>query len=368
MAEVIQRIWRSGPRKVKRSAWGYTAQIDGQQVRKYDAAWSKQDAEEALAARLLERDTPPPPTPMVPKTFGEVAADYLTFKNAEGKRSVDDDERALTRLRAWFGDETPVGEITAQRIADYSRARAEQLSRLKRPVSPATRNRELACLRHLLRLAAEWGHTEKAPRIRLAKEPEHRVRWLEPNEETALLVACTESRTAYLVDVVRVALETGMRRREITEFQWPQVGLTRGVLRLEHTKSGRRREVPMRQEVYAIFAAMPEPRLGRVWPDRHIRKAFENAVERAGLADFRFHDCRHHFASWFMMRGGDLLALQKILGHRTLTMTQKYAHLSPDYLRSAMDRTARQPALNPEAISTTSAQRDRIEAARAVSP
>src|SRR5262249_14449180 len=99
--------------------------------------------------------------------------------------------------------------------------------------------------------------------------------------------------------------------------------------------SYRRREVPMRQDVYAIFAAMPEPREGRVWPDRRIRTAFENAVARAGLKDFRFHDLRHHFASWFMMRGGDLLALQKNLGHRTLAMTQKYAHLSPDYLRSA---------------------------------
>ncbi|MEK7445673.1 MAG: tyrosine-type recombinase/integrase, partial [candidate division NC10 bacterium] len=54
----------------------------------------------------------------------------------------------------------------------------------------------------------------------------------------------------------------------------------------------------------------------------------------------RFHDCRHHFASWFMMRGGSLQALQKILGHATLAMTSRYAHLSPDYLRSEMERTA----------------------------
>jgi integrase len=352
---------------VRRAAWGYTLMVNGHQERKYDGAWSKEDAQAALAGRLLERDSPPS-TPKSPKTFAMLAADYLAFKSAEGKRSVDDDERALKLLRAWFGDETRVGDITAQKIADYSRERAGQLSRLKRPVSPATRNRELACLRHMLRLAAEWGHTEKAPRIRLAKEPEHRVRWLEPNEETALLVACKESRNADLVDVVRVALETGMRRREITELQWPQVDLTRGVLRLEHTKSGRRREVPMRQEVYAIFAAMPEPRLGRVWPDRRIRKAFENAVERAGLTNFRFHDCRHHFASWFMMRGGDLLALQKILGHRTLAMTQKYAHLSPDYLRSAMERTARRPGLQPDSFSTSSAQSGKIDAECVVSP
>jgi site-specific recombinase XerD len=346
-------------------AWGFTLQVEGKQERKYDAAWTKDDAQAALAARILARDTPP--APASPKTFAEVVTAYVAFKKAEGKRSIADDERALERLKSWFGDETPITDITAQRIADYSRERAGQISRLNRTVSPATRNRELACLRHLLRLAAEWGHTEKAPRIRLAKEPEHRVRWLEPNEETALLAACDKSRNRRLVDVVRVALESGMRLREITELQWPQVDLTRGLIRLEHTKSGRRREVPMRQDVYTVLAALPEPREGRVWPDRRIRTAFENAVERAGLKDFRFHDLRHHFASWFMMRGGDLLALQKILGHRTLAMTQKYAHLSPDYLRSAMDKTARRPAFQTETFSTTSAQSGKIETERPVS-
>jgi integrase len=77
-----------------------------------------------------------------------------------------------------------------------------------------------------------------------------------------------------------------MRRDEITGLRWPQIDLTRGIIRLEHTKNGRRREVPMRQDVYAIFAGMPEPREGRVWPDRRIRKAFELAVQRAGLEKF----------------------------------------------------------------------------------
>jgi len=73
-------------------------------------------------------------------------------------------------------------------------------------------------------------------------------------------------------------------------------------------------------------------------------------------------------SSWFMMRGGDLLALQKILGHRTLAMTQKYAHLSPDYLRSAMERTAGTPTQDPVAFSTCSAQESKIEAQRLVTP
>lgn len=103
-----------------------------------------------------------------------------------------------------------------------------------------------------------------------------------------------------------------MRQGELLELDWSRADLSRGVVALERTKSGKRREVPMRQAVYAIFAAMPEPRVGRVWPDKSIRAAFENAVKAAGLVDFTFHGCRHHLASWFMMRGGQLEALREI--------------------------------------------------------
>jgi site-specific recombinase XerD len=63
-------------------------------------------------------------------------------------------------------------------------------------------------------------------------------------------------------------------------------------------------------------------------------------VEEAKLDDFTFHDCRHHFASWFMMRGGSLQALREILGHRDIKMTLRYAHLAPGHLRDEMERTA----------------------------
>ena len=73
-----------------------------------------------------------------------------------------------------------------------------------------------------------------------------------------------------------------------------------------------------------------------------IRTAWERAVERAKLDDFHFHDTRHHFASWFMMQGGSLLALNEILGHASLTMTQRYAHLSPGHLKAEVAKTERQ--------------------------
>jgi integrase len=122
---------------------------------------------------------------------------------------------------------------------------------------------------------------------------------------------------------------------------WDRVDLSRGVIRLEVTKSGRRREVPMRQVVYDVLSALPEPREGRVFRTRSIRNAFESAVEAAKLDNVRFHDCRHHFASWFVMRGGSLPALQKLLGHADLKMTLRYAHLAPHYLRDEIAKTER---------------------------
>jgi hypothetical protein len=97
----------------------------------------------------------------------------------------------------------------------------------------------------------------------------------------------------------------------------------------------------MRQAVYDVLAGLPGPREGRVWPDQSIRTSWETATERAKLDDWHFHDCRHHFASWFMMRGGNLLALSKILGHAKVGMTEKYAHLAPDHLRNEIARTER---------------------------
>ena len=124
-------------------------------------------------------------------------------------------------------------------------------------------------------------------------------------------------------------METGLRKSALLGLTWERVDLSRGVIRLEGrahgessgTKSSKRREVPMRQIVYDLLAALPEPRTGRIWRQRNIRTAFESAVEAAGLEDFHFHDLRHHFASWYIMRGGSLPSLQQILGHADLKMT-----------------------------------------------
>ena len=165
---------------------------------------------------------------------------------------------------------------------------------------------------------------------------------LESDEEARLLAACHKSKNKELRSIVVIALESGLRRSELLGLTWDRVDLSRGVIRLELTKSGKRREVPMRQVVYNTLAGLPCPREGRVFKTRSIRTAFENAAEGARLDDFHFHDTRHHFASWFMMREGSLQELKEILGHADITLTLRYAHLSPAHLRNAMIRTERQ--------------------------
>jgi len=130
-----------------------------------------------------------------PLTFSEARDRYLTMKESEKKRSISDDRQNLGRLIAWFGPTTPLTEITAGRISDYRVSRANEMSRRRggQPVSNATVNRELATLRHLLRLAhEEWEALDKVPVVKMLKEPQGRLRWLgqcAPEEEEGLIAA-----------------------------------------------------------------------------------------------------------------------------------------------------------------------------------
>lgn len=347
MARLTKRTWYvTGPtgRRIKRVAYGFTAQTrDGTQVRRARAEWTKDDAEKALAEFQLGIEQEKP-TEASGVTFGQAIEQYLKVKAR--KKSIKEDERHLKALKLALGADTPLAGITAARIAAWKAERISAESPVtKRVYATATINRPLAALRHLLQLAhEEWELLPAVPKIKLEREPQGRIRWLEPSDEAGLLEACGKSKNKELRSIVVMALETGLRRAEVLGLTWDRVDLSRGVIRLELTKSGKRREVPMRQVVYDTLIALPGQREGRVFRTRSIRNAFEYATQAAGLGDFHFHDTRHHFASWFMMRGGSLQELKEILGHADITMTLRYAHLSPAHLRSAMLKTERTSA------------------------
>ena len=274
---------------------------------------------------------------------------FERFHEATARRAKStrkENARLAAHLLEAFGPTTLLKSITASRIAAYKSSRLAYTSKLRTDddghpakLGAATINRPLALLRHLLRMAAtEWEVLPKVPVVKLEQEPQGRLRYLSDDEEVRLLDACGKSQNPALLDLVKIVLETGLRRGEVLGLTWDRVDLSRGVIMLERTKSGKRREIPMRDAVYAVLSAMPD-KSGRVWPDSSVRKAFETAVKRAKLEDFHFHDLRHSFASKWMMRGGSLLGLSKILGHATLAMTTRYAHLSPDHLRGEMEST-----------------------------
>jgi integrase len=339
MASIRKRSWVY--EGVKHTAYGFSiyAKQDGAGKRVRRQFPTRAEAQSALDA--FKDELKRPKAAVTPKTFAEVAERYKQHKGA--KKSIAEDMRILAHLVEWFGKDRQIATVTASLVDEYDQARAAAVSeRTKARVGAASRNRDLAVLRAMLRLAKRWGYIAEVPEIHLHKEPEGRVRWLEPDEEARLLAACRESKNAHLADIVTVALESGMRYSEIMGLTWDRVDLSRGVVRLEKTKSGRRREVPMRQAVYAVLAQGAKgAQSGRVWPERSIRTAFENAVTEAGLDDVHFHDCRHHFASWFIMRGGSLQALQRILGHQDVKLTLRYAHLSPEHLRAEVEKTDR---------------------------
>src|SRR6266545_45119 len=155
MASIIKRTWTSrGPtgHKVKKVAWGYTLQAKGKQERKFSGEWTREAAEQELAKRMLQLEAE---DPRAPRTLAQVAQEYLDYKRAKGKKSLENDTAFIARFKEFFGAETLIAEVTAQQVARYDSHRLTQTSRLKRLLSPASVNRELATLRHLLRLAEE---------------------------------------------------------------------------------------------------------------------------------------------------------------------------------------------------------------------
>ena len=113
---------------------------------------------------------------------------------------------------------------------------------------------------------------------------------------------------------------------------------SRGVLLLEVTKSGRRRQVPLNEAADAVLARRGPNEGGPVFGssnwDRY-RTAWERTAKRAKLADLHWHDLRHTFASWAVQRRVSLYELKELLGHSSLTMVKRYAHLAPEHLRAA---------------------------------
>lgn len=206
--------------------------------------------------------------------------------------------------------------------------------------TPATVNRYLSVLSHLFTIAIkEWGWLTENPlsKITKLKEPRGRVRYLSDNEREALLLACKESKNPYLYLIVVLALSTGARRMEILSLRWEDVDLNRKVIVLHQTKNSERRILPIAGLALTLMeqhAKIIKFGTDLIFPSHNskkpmdIRKPWEIALKHAGIENFRFHDLRHSAASYLAMNGASLAEIAEVLGHKTLQMVKRYAHLS----------------------------------------
>jgi integrase len=269
------------------------------------------------------------------------------------------DEPNRRRQTEWWKRELgnlPLSELTPARIASardrlqttpivVARADSKAAPRYRKP---GTVVRYLAALSHALTVAVEdWAWLESNPvrKVRKPKEPRGRVRYLTELERVSLLAACRDSTNLDLYPAVVIAIATGMRKSEILCLRWWQVDLNRGLITLEDTKNGERRQIPLlghALEIVCDRSTAPHRPLDYVFPGaepnkpRSITKAWERAIAATGIVDFRFHDLRHTTASYLAMRGASLLEIGEVLGQKSPQMTKRYSHLSVAHTRKVL--------------------------------
>lgn len=213
-----------------------------------------------------------------------------------------------------------------------------------RHLSVATVNRYLSCLRGMIREAVDAGMCDRRVledlrKVKPQKERNARLRYLESQAAAEpLLEQCRQNRRApHLFPLVLMALHTGMRKGELLALRWREVDLRNRVVGVIDTKNGERRDLQMSKRLTEALSSMPRPidDGARVFGVSNVKRSFPLACRKAGLRDFRFHDLRHTYASWQAMSGMPMPTLQRLLGHKSLNMTLRYSHLSPDHMAIA---------------------------------
>jgi len=265
-----------------------------------------------------------------PMPFAEMADLYWEL---HGKQTPSADVTCyqLKKLKAFFGD-MPLQKITIPDVLRY-------LNGVKERASAATANRHHNTLRAIFNRAIEWEKLDgrnPAARVKQFRVENSRTQFLENADITRLLAACD----AQIRPIVVVALLTGMRRGEIVNLRWEHIDPVNGVIHVLQTKSGEPREIPIAPKLKALFDTIGGRDSGKVFAlaTRVLNTRFSKALDLAGIKNFRFHDLRHTFASHFIMRTNDLPATQKLLGHKSTRMTQRYAHLSKGHLQVGIQK------------------------------
>lgn len=296
---------------------------------------------------------------------------YATWAQAElrgGAQYVARIQKTFPRLL-----DTPLIALDLAAIESWWRARVHAIGPDEPLVTKATASRDLACLRSALSKAVEWRHLAANPLLGMRNKSfgsRKVVRYLTDDEELRLRSAL-KHRDAFLISgrvsanrwrierdrdtypvlpadgygdhltpLVLLAMNTGLRRNELLTLQWSDINLQGRMLTVRDAvaKSGKQRYIPLNTEATDVLERWARQRRGsaKVFGIRDAKTAWGNVLDAAEIANFRFHDLRHHFASRLVRMGVDLNTVRDLLGHADLSMTLRYAHLCPAGLAAAV--------------------------------
>jgi len=282
-------------------------------------------------------------------TLNDLIKRYIKQILPEKPKSQDKQTRQLNWWAQQIGSYA-LADVTSSLIAEQRDKLTEGITVRGEKRSVSTANRYLAVLSHAFNIAVkEWEWLDISPmmKVRKLKEPRGRVRFLSDDERQRLLQACQESGSSYLYLVVVLCLATGARKMEILGLKWDDVDLNRGIITLHETKNGERRVLPLSDHTLRLMkqhAKIRQLHCELVFPNHKgdkpmdLRAPWETALKKAGIKDFRFHDLRHSAASYLAMNGATMAEIAEVLGHKTLQMVKRYAHLSEAHTASIVSK------------------------------
>jgi integrase len=293
-----------------------------------------------------------------PLLFTDVLDEYLQHARLKGLKT----EKAHERLLEYWRDEIgylEISSIDTRLVTEKKLKLANSVSHAKganrTKLGGATINRKIQVLGGFFNWAIkERQLLEVNPVLNARKmpEPKGRVRFLSTEERERLFAACKASSNSALYTRAVISCYTGMRREELLSLQWDDCDLQNGWATLKDTKNGTDRKVPVKGPALTVL---------REWRNRdrfatgyifsngrstkkpqHAPQAWYKALETANVQDFHWHDWRHCCASYLVQSGAELLDVATILGHSSLDMVMRYAHLSPKRVADVSSRMCEQ--------------------------
>ena len=269
--------------------------------------------------------------------FGEFGERYMEHAKVN-KRSWLRDEQMLRHLQKFFGTERQLSEITSADIEGYKMHR-------KARVSGSTVNREMALLKRMFNLAIEWDFflgQNPFRKVKFFREFNTGLRVLSREEEEKLL----QNAAPYLQDLIRFALNTGMRVGEIFSLRWSNVDLEKDVLNVFAPKTQKIRGIPINADARKVLEYWAlgkrnefifyNPETGKPFVD--LKAGFKLACKKAGIEGVTWHTLRHTFASRLVDRGVDIVTVKELLGHSSITVTMRYTHTNLESKRAAVGK------------------------------